>query len=75
MTHQQVEAPANEKTLHLDDINFDMVLDRNAGAAKETVKPTNDLIESGYSENPAQMPAQAKPDFIKGSFGPSITVQ
>ena len=75
MTHQEAEAPANEKSVHLDDINFDMVLDRNADAAKETVKPTNDLIESGYSEHPAQMAAQAKPDFIKGSFGPSTTVQ
>jgi hypothetical protein len=75
MTHQEIGAPANEKTVHLDEINFDMVLDRNAVAAKETVKPANDLIESGYSENPAQMAAQAKPDFIKGSFGPSTTVQ
>ena len=75
MTHQEVEAPANEKTVHLDDINFDMVLDRNAGATKETVEPTNELIVSGYSDDPAQVPAQAKPDFIKGSFGPSTTVQ
>ena len=75
MTHQEAEAPANKKTVHLGDVDFDMVLDRNAGAAKETVKPTNDLIESGYSENLAQVPAQAKPDFIKGSFGPSTTVQ
>ena len=75
MTHQEVEALANKKTVHLGDVDFDMVLDRNAGAAKETVKPANDLIESGYSENLAQVPAQAKPDFIKGSFGPSTTVQ
>ena len=43
--------------MHLDDINFDMVLDGNAGATKETTKLTNELIESGYSENLAQEPS------------------